>query len=385
LLIKQAAHDDKLNNQSSTRVAELFAIANGKRDGRTVRIGRAKSMRSKKLLISKSRSETERIQAVCELLGEFRAQKERFRRNEITRIDPLLVQGIEDWGLRILAAKKPVLALETLLGTRRKRGKRASASLAIIGGMVPDRLREALAEADDGLAARFFYVWPEPRPIAPLKKCGDTEAAQRREKLAMTARKLQGSDNNGLPAPRALRLDVNAVDLFDEQRQEVMRLARAASGLAAGWHGKNPGRILRLALVYELLDWAARGDEPREPTSVAADAVVRAGGYIDYAAAMLERVTGGLAVGRAEADAAQVARHVLAIAQGAPPHARLKPLNERSLYQTRGFTWARGSKRRTEAFTTLEGASWVRPFLAHGYARPRGDWEVNPLIVEAKE
>jgi hypothetical protein len=87
-------------------------------------------MRSKKLLISKSRSETERIQAVCELLGEFRAQRERFGRNEITRIDPLLVQGIEDWGLRIFAAKKPVLALETLLGTRRKRGKRASAKIA---------------------------------------------------------------------------------------------------------------------------------------------------------------------------------------------------------------------------------------------------------------
>jgi hypothetical protein len=47
-----------------------------------------------------------------------------------------------------------------------------------------------------------------------------------------------------------------------------------------------------------ILAWAARGGSAPEPTSVAADAVVRAGGYIDYAAAMLERVTGGLAVGR---------------------------------------------------------------------------------------
>jgi hypothetical protein len=32
------------------------------------------------------------------------------------------------------------------------------AALAMLGGMVPDKLREALAEADDGLAARFIYL-----------------------------------------------------------------------------------------------------------------------------------------------------------------------------------------------------------------------------------
>jgi len=69
-----------------------------------------------------------------------------------------------------------------------------------------------------------------------------------------------GTDDHGQPAPRALRLDGKAFELFDEQRQEAMRRARAASGLVAGWHGKNPGRILRLALVFELLAWAARGD-----------------------------------------------------------------------------------------------------------------------------
>ena len=262
------------------------------------------------------------------------------------------------------------------------------ASLAIIGGMVPDRLREALAEADDGLAARLFYVWPEPRPIAPLKQWGDTEAARRREKLATTTRKLcalaMGSDNNGTPAPRALQLERSAFELFDEQRQEAMRRAQAASGLAAGWHGKNPGRTLRVALAYELLAWAARGDGEPEPTSVAADAVVRAGGYIDYAEAMLERVTGGLAVGRAEADAARVARHLLGIAQGAPPRSRLKPLNERTLYQTRGFPWARDSKRRAEAFMVLQEASWLMPPRGDGHGRPRGDWQVNPRILEAK-
>jgi hypothetical protein len=251
------------------------------------------------------------------------------------------------------------------------------ASLAIVGGIVPDRLREVLADVDDGLAARFIFVWPEPVPIGPLCSRGPAGAAERHSMLHGCARRLRGlemgTDNYGRPAPRVLRLDGDALGLFDEQRQDAMRRARLGCGLAAGWHGKNPGRILRLALVFEYLAWVARGDGTPEPTVVSADSVARAGGYIDRAAAMLERVLGGLAIDRAEADAAQIARHVLAVAQGAPQFARLKPLNERALYQTRGFAWARGKKRRSEAFSVLQETGWVRARQADGLGRPRGE------------
>ena len=56
-------------------------------------------------------------------------------------------------------------------------------SLAILGGMVPDRLRAARADADDGLPARFIFVWPDPVPIAPLCECSDADAKDRRTKL----------------------------------------------------------------------------------------------------------------------------------------------------------------------------------------------------------
>ena len=81
-----------------------------------------------------------------------------------------------------------------------------------------------------------------------------------------------------------------------------MARAREGSGFAAGWDGKNPGRLLRLALVFELLAWAVRGDA--EPATVSADAVARAGAYLDYAGDMLHRVTAGLARTESEADAA---------------------------------------------------------------------------------
>jgi hypothetical protein len=171
-------------------------------------------------------------------------------------------------------------------------------------------------------------------------------------------------------------LEDDAFKLFDEVRQDAMALARSASGFAAGWHGKNPGRALRLALNYELLAWAVRSDDVDEPKCVSADAMARASEYIDYANEMLDRVTGGLAIGRAEADAASIARHINSRA----PKKRSEPLNERELYQTPGYSWARDAERRARALGMLEHAGWIRRPLAAAQGRPRGDWEVSARL-----
>jgi hypothetical protein len=99
----------------------------------------------------------------------------------------------------------------------------------------------------------------------------------------------------------------------------------------------------------------------------------------------LERVIEWLAIGRGEADAAQIALHVQEIARRAPPRALLKPINERVLYQTRGFSWARDRRRRIEAFLILQESGWIRPLVAEITGRPRGDWQLNPRILEGRE
>jgi hypothetical protein len=234
--------------------------------------------------------------------------------------------------------------------------------------------------ADDGLAERFIYIWPDPSPIAPLQRCGPVDAAERQNKLLTAARKLRelamGQDCYGKPAPHVLGLDGDALGLFDEQRQDAMRRARTTSGLVGHWQGKNPGRTLRLALVFELLAWAVRDNGAPAPASVTADAVARAGGYIDYAEAMLGRAIKGLGVGRADTDAQSIALHILAT--------RPKCLNERTLYQTCGFAWARDDKRRDPAFAVLKRDGWLRRAAVDGHGRPRSDWEVNPRILEAR-
>jgi hypothetical protein len=250
----------------------------------------------------------------------------------------------------------------------------ARAALAILGGMQPDRLREALHGPDDGLASRLAYVWPDPAPILPLAREPDSAARGRRDRLMTAARRLHGlamdGDPTGEPAPRLLRLADDALALYDELRQDAIQRARSSRGLAAGWHGKTPGRALRLALVYELLAWA-RG---AEPSAVSADAMARAGGYQDYLAAMLDRVTAGLAISRAEADAATISRYILAD--------RPATLNERTLYQRPGWSWLRDRERRSEAFNALAEAGWVRVAAASGQGRPRGDWEVSARLWE---
>jgi hypothetical protein len=198
------------------------------------------------------------------------------------------------------------------------------AALAILGGMVPDRLRPLLAGADDGLAERLIYIWPEPLPIGRLVDRGRNDAATRQALLMGAALRLHalpmGTDNLGTPAPIALPLEEEALTLFDEVRREWMTRARATSGLTAGWAGKNPGRALRLALIFELLAWSARGTEP---TKVSADSIARAASYLDYASDMLDRVMAGLALTQSDVDAATIARHLLAT--------RPTRLNERDL------------------------------------------------------
>ena len=249
------------------------------------------------------------------------------------------------------------------------------AAIAILGGMQPDKLREALAGSDDGLAERLAYVWPDPVPVTNLSTEAFHIADSRRAELLTAARRLAGlkmDERDDTPVPCILRLDPAAFALFEELRREAMELARASRGLAAGWHGKTPGRALRLALVYELLAWARTGRQV--PHAVSADAMIRAGAYLDYLSAMLDRVTAGLAISGAEADAAVIGREILA--RGCAT------LNERALYQRQGWAWARHAERRAAALKVLVSAGWIRPPSLTPRGRPKGDWDVSPKLFE---
>ena len=104
--------------------------------------------------------------------------------------------------------------------------------------------------------------------------------------------------------------------------------------------------------------------------------MARAGDYLDYLGAMLDRVTAGLALSGAEADAAAILRNILAT--------RPQRINERDLYQRPDWSWLRGSARRAEAFAELERHEIVRPATRASKGRPPGDWDVSPRLWERR-
>lgn len=248
----------------------------------------------------------------------------------------------------------------------------AYASLAILGGMQPDRLREALAGSDDGFAARFLYIWPAPCPFRPLGASNPADSDARKNLLFAAARRLRQlqMEKTGFGV-KAKFVPLADTEAFDVIRRQAMDKARTCHGLIAGWHGKTPARALRLALVSEYLAWAA-SDVP-EPEVITDDAIARAGAFLAYAEKMFERSISGLGISRQENDAALIARHILASTSA--------QINERQLYQTQGFAHLRDSQRRKEAFAALERMGWIMPASRESKGRPRSNWLVNPKLA----
>ena len=63
--------------------------------------------------------------------------------------------------------------------------------VSILATTPPDRLKEILEEGDDGLAARFLYAWPGPRPHCPLANgriAADDDALKMLRRIGRLAR-----------------------------------------------------------------------------------------------------------------------------------------------------------------------------------------------------
>ena len=116
-----------------------------------------------------------------------------------------------------------------------------------------------LSGDDDGLAARFVLLWPEPvalrRPRATPDPGRLAEALARLR--APRARRLEGGERE----PVSVRFDEAAAEALHRFRLEVREIEQGASGLFLSHVGKWPGLAARLALVLELLWWAG-GERP---------------------------------------------------------------------------------------------------------------------------
>jgi hypothetical protein len=246
-------------------------------------------------------------------------------------------------------------------------------SVAVLGGIQPDKLRLVTGGLDDGLAARFLWAWPDPVTDFRLQR----EAIGNEDQL-IALRSLQLLSlrrvNEGKLEPRYVPLSEEAAALFETYVAELKE--RDVSGFLAGTVGKAPGHVLRLALILEYLRWSQFPYREPEPESICQQALSGATHIVDgYFLPMAQRAFGEAAIPEDDRLAMELARW---IAREKPQHFNGRKTRRKLLGSLRE------AKAMDRACEVLVEANWIRPVeraAQPGKGRPALNFDVNPALL----
>ena len=250
------------------------------------------------------------------------------------------------------------------------------ALLSACVGIQPERLGELLlnGRADDGLVSRFLPVWPD--PVLPVWNTPRVDEG-RVEWLLRRLRALKPTaDSTGRPTPIVMHLEPQAEIVFSAWWTEAKGNAQRASGMLAGFLGKGLGVAGRLALVIELLTWAAT--DGAEPTSVSGRSVAAALTlFEDYFVPMAARVYGDASRPAAERAAVVLLKAALA--------RNVRTLNKREVYRDWGLPGLTSAAQVKSALDVLQDGDCVKPDPATGVrgGRPSADYLINPRAIRS--
>jgi hypothetical protein len=248
-------------------------------------------------------------------------------------------------------------------------------SVAVLGGVQPDRLPLITGGADDGFAARFLWCWPEPvrgfrLTREPVSGGLQQEALRRLHQLTMASLQDQ------VPQPGHVPLSESAAVHFERYVAEAKARANNASGVLAGALGKVAGHVLRLSLVLEYLNWCEAMFRP-EPGRIGETAMLSAIGLVDgYFLPMARRVLGEAAVPEEDRRATELARWII--------QTRPALFNARDVRRKLGGL-LRDSKAMAQACEVLTHAGWIRQAeRSAGGSGGRSPlmYEVNPAVLK---
>lgn len=248
-------------------------------------------------------------------------------------------------------------------------------SIGVLGTTQPDRLAAITGGADDGLASRVLWSWPEATPSFTLARDpiddGDAKFAFSRLQFLQMS-----TDEYGNPGPVRLRLDLEAEDEIEAFARDMLTLGEHATGVYAGALGKARGHVLRLATVLEFLWWRGSGNRP-EPLTISAKAIVAAAGLVGgYFMPMAERVHGDATVPPAERGAAKLVRYLR--------REKLATFNARTLCKTVGGE-LRAAEAMDSACGALMDASLIREVASErkGPVRKPKNYAVHPAVYRS--
>jgi Protein of unknown function (DUF3987) len=227
-------------------------------------------------------------------------------------------------------------------------------------------------------------VWPRLAPLPPDQSDdnGDDISGSEAYAFGKAFKALYdlplAGDDEGFSHPAVLHLESKARLPFMAAKRDCERRARRERGLVGEWLGKGPGRILRLALTFQLMTWSlSDGEAP--PTSIGLDALERAIRYFQYAEGMLRRTLAGLEPTRSAEDALAVAKLIV--------KKQWRHFTNNDVGREQGFRWFRGEdvenkRRRDNVINVLVDAKAIRQDLVQTGRGAIQKWAVNPDLGE---
>jgi hypothetical protein len=234
------------------------------------------------------------------------------------------------------------------------------------GGIQPGRLSKLLADADDGLLARFLWFWPEPIPFRRPKAAPNTafaiSAFERLSLLEMgppdTPRSTERSGRTGTgttaSSPITVSLTEDAATQLESFARQIQTQQCQSTGLISSALGKARGLVLRLSLVIEHLRWAAEDGIAQAPTAVGSEAVSSAIELVtQYLIPMAKRVYGDAAPPAEEQAVETLARWIL--------QTRAAEVHVRHLQRHMGLSGLRTAGEIHKACGALVRAGWLSP------------------------
>lgn len=245
-------------------------------------------------------------------------------------------------------------------------------TMGVLGGIQPDRLNSLLLQGDDdGLPARFLYLWPEP---VRLKRPQGIAAP---DMGLATLRRLQtlrmAMEVDGTPRPIFVPFSDPAAARMEAWWNALAELE--SFGRMASWIGKARGFVARLSLIVEFLRWA--GSAGPEPETVSLDSLEAAISlFEDYLFPMARRTFGEAGLSDTERHAAILARWIL--------KNRPDKVNVRELQRTSGLPGFDKADSIRDALDYLGEMGWVQAAFARQgdtAGRKQQIYAVNPALL----
>ena len=246
------------------------------------------------------------------------------------------------------------------------------------GTIQPEKLADVMSDADDGLLARFGWVWPEPITFRIPSRAHDIEFAIRAlDRLRMLEMMQTGGEH---PVPVYVPMTEAAQARLVEFGVHMQKRRELANGLLRSTYGKARGLVLRISLVLEHLWWCAR-DGVDAPPKVISDAATEAAVTLvqDYMLPMADRVYGDAACSQTDRNISTMARW---IAQERPSEVRVRQL-QRGEAPSTPLPGLRDAPTIHATAKALIEADWLLPPTGTSGAqggRPPAVYPVNPQL-----